>query len=425
VNELAGLTFGERVAYLRHRGGLSQRQLAAVIDRSESWVSQVERDVLPVERLSVLQRLADAFGCSMFDLEPATAAAPRSRTEERTPTEDLDGVRDVLSGHPALSSVLDPASSDASAGGADELAAAVEQAWELTHGARLAELGRVLADVLVRLEVAVRRPAGDDDHVRRLHQLRARAYQAAAAAFARLDEPDAAWVAADRAIAAAEQAGDPLGVVAGLYRMSHAFLRLGRFGQAERIAATALAALDPIVAEGVGDDAVPADIDRPSALSLAGAMHLVRAVIAARESRRGPARDDVEAARRLADRLGEDRDDHDTEFGPTNVAVHAVAVAVELGDAGEALEIAESLDVTPLSAERRARFLVDLARAYTQRRQLTAATDALLAAEELAPEQIRVHDVVRETIRDLLQIAGRNAPEELRGLAHRTTAVPL
>jgi transcriptional regulator with XRE-family HTH domain len=458
VNALAGLTFGERVAYLRRRRDMSQRMLAAAIDRSESWVSQVERDVLPVERLSVLQRLADALGSSMFDLEPGTASAPRPRPDdERTPTEDLDGVRAVLSGHPALPSVLRPGGGPVPGTDADrdELDRAIGEAWALAHGAQLAELGRVLAEALPQLEAAVRHGA-DAATARDLHRLRARGYQAAAAAFARLDEPDAAWVAADRAIAAAEQAGDPLGVVAGLYRMAHAFLRLGRYGQAERIATTALEALDPLVARGdpdapgpdgagdagpaadsspasgpatsgAGADAtdVPEAVDPPAALSLAGAMHLVRAVIAAREGRRGAARDDVDAARRLAARLGGDRNDHDTEFGPTNVEAHAVAVAVELGDAGEALEIAEVLDVSSLSAERRARFLVDLARAHTQRRHLAAATDALVEAEEVAPEQVRGHEVVRETVRDLLQLAGRNAPDELRGLAHRTAAVPL
>ncbi|HLM65392.1 MAG TPA: helix-turn-helix transcriptional regulator [Acidimicrobiales bacterium] len=469
MNTLAGLTFGERVAYMRRRRDMSQRMLAAAIDRSESWVSQVERDVLPVERLSVLQRLADALGCSMFDLEPSTASVPRSgREDERTPTEDLDGVRAVLSGHPALPSVLRPGGGPVPGTDADhdELDRAIGEAWALAHGAQLAELGRVLAEALPQLEAAVRQGA-DAATERDLHRLRARGYQAAAAAFARLDEPDAAWVAADRAIAAAEQAGDPLGVVAGLYRMAHAFLRLGRYGQAERIATTALDALDPLVAPGVPDrpggwgashrpepsgdrgaasgsaasgsagsgaatQASAADatglaeaVDPPAALSLAGAMHLVRAVIAAREGRRGAARDDVDAARRLAARLGGDRNDHDTEFGPTNVEAHAVAVAVELGDAGEALEIAEVLDVSTLSPERRARFLVDLARAHTQRRHLAAATDALVEAEKVASEQVRGHELVRETVRDLLQLAGRNAPDELRGLAHRTAAVPL
>jgi hypothetical protein len=76
-------------------------------------------------------------------------------------------------------------------------------------------------------------------------------------------------VAADRAITAAEQSGRPLDVIAGHFRMAHAF-RLGRYDQAERVTTNALAALQPITA---ADDA------RSEALSLLGAMHLVQAVI--------------------------------------------------------------------------------------------------------------------------------------------------
>jgi protein involved in temperature-dependent protein secretion len=61
-----------------------------------------------------------------------------------------------------------------------------------------ATLSDALTELLPRLEHAVREDQGDER--KRVHALRARAYQAAAAAFARQDEADAAWVAADRAI---------------------------------------------------------------------------------------------------------------------------------------------------------------------------------------------------------------------------------
>jgi hypothetical protein len=83
----------------------------------------------------------------------------------------------------------------------------------------------------------------------------------------------------------------------------------------------------------------------------------------------GSRADQMRSAQEAADRLGEDRDDFGTEFGPTNVALHAVAVAVELGDAGTAFRRAASVDASGPSTERRARFLVDVARAHHQRRQ--------------------------------------------------------
>jgi hypothetical protein len=121
---------------------------------------------------------------------------------------------------------------------------------------------------------------------------------------------------------------------------------------------------------------------------------------------------------RIGKQLKRDRNDYNTEFGPTNVELHAVAVAVDLGDAGEALELAADIDARQLSPERQARFLVDVGRAHTQRRHVGEATAALLEAEKLAPEHVRGHQS-REAINDLLHIAERRASEDLLGLARR------
>jgi hypothetical protein len=86
----------------------------------------------------------------------------------------------------------------------------VDEVWDLAHASRFADLTAALTELVPQLEDAVR-TTGQDDERRQLHVMCARAYQAVAVAFARQDEPDAAWVAADRAITAAELAGDPLG----------------------------------------------------------------------------------------------------------------------------------------------------------------------------------------------------------------------
>jgi transcriptional regulator with XRE-family HTH domain/quinol monooxygenase YgiN len=431
--ELDGTSFGQRIAVFRRRRGMSQRTLAHAVGRSESWMSQVERDILPVGRLSVLQRLADALGVSIYDLEPAELALPPPGQGKAAPApaQDLDGVRAVLAGHPALAALLPrPVRSGGEATGtgtedddrpAVDVAAlerAVDDSWALVHDARMAEAGRRLGRTLPAIEEALRRPrpgehAVPEDRRRALLAARARAYEAAATAFAQAEEPDAAWVAAERALATAEAADDVWGVVAALYRMAHGFARHGRLAEAEHVVGSTLAALSPLVEAG----------DAPAeARSLAGALRLVGGVTAARAGRRSAAHDHVEAARALASGLGGYRDERDTEFGPTNVDVHAVAVAVELGDAGVALDMAQRVDPSPLSAERQARFLVDVARAHGQRRQLAAATRALLDAEAIAPELVAADESVRDAVRLLVQQAGEEATDDLRALAHRTAA---
>src|SRR5690349_13053008 len=55
---MAGSGLGTRIAAYRRRRGLSQAALAGLIGRSESWLSQVERGVRSVDRMSVFLDLA-------------------------------------------------------------------------------------------------------------------------------------------------------------------------------------------------------------------------------------------------------------------------------------------------------------------------------------------------------------------------------
>lgn len=399
--------FGQRVKDLRRAAGMSQSDLAVAMGRSESWVSQVERGVQPVERLSILQGLADALGVAVRDVRPDAAAAP-AEPEPQPESNDLDGLRVALTGHPALSSLFEGAPTQPVPTMAD-FRHQVEEAWDLAHASSYAALSDLLAKLVPDIEQAVRHaPAGD---LPELHALRARTYQVAAASFTRQDEADAAWIAADRALQAAELAGQPLEVVASLFRMAHAFLRQRHVEQAEQAAKSAVSVLAP---------RAQSPTCPPEELSLLGAMNLVLAVINAREGNRKQTHEHIERARQIATRLGEDRNDFDTEFGPTNVEVHAVSTAVDLGDAGLALEVAQQVDTSGLSPERQARFLLDVARAHAQRRHVGEAAAALLEAEKLAPEQIHDHHLAREVIRELTQLSGSRVPESLAGLAERS-----
>jgi tetratricopeptide (TPR) repeat protein len=230
---------------------------------------------------------------------------------------------------------------------------------------------------------------------------------------AKLGEGDAAWVAADRAALTAEALNAPLSVAASMFRMAHVFLSLGQLAQAQQVSASTASALRP---------AINTKTPKPEELSLYGAFQLVLAIAAARDNDRGQAHEHLDEARRIAGQLGEDRDDYGTEFGPTNVAIHAVAV--ELGDAGQALELAHDFDTSGLSPERQARYAIDLATAHAMRRQIGEALHDLQEAERLTPEQTRTHRVARAVARDLLQLSGPRPRPELRDLAERFGVLP-
>lgn len=350
--------FGQKIKQIRQDRGLTQTDLAARMGRTSSWMSQVERGVQKVDRLDVLQGLSDALGVSVQQLRPgAPTASEPPHQPDVFKSNNLDEARTLISGHPAIGTLLGALHS-APGRSLTELSEDVDELWQLTHAGAYADVTARLSELLPALEQTVR-SVGEQDRAE-AYLLLARMYQATAAAFQRQDAADAAWVAADRAIWAAELSGDPLHVCAGVYRMVHAFVRLQKLDQAEHAAQTAIQAL----VEANAHSRLSQD-----GMSVLGSLHLALALVYARARDRTGARTELEAARQVAARMGEDRNDFNLEFGPTNVEIQAVSTAVELGDAGEALDLGSSLNTDALSSERQSRLFMDLGRAHAQRRQ--------------------------------------------------------
>ncbi|HEU5384648.1 MAG TPA: helix-turn-helix transcriptional regulator [Streptosporangiaceae bacterium] len=393
---------GRKIAAERRRRGLSQPELARMVDRSVAWVSQVERGVRKVDRMSVLEALAAALKVPLAEL--AAEAPIVAAVIEESP--GASGLRLVLSGAYALRAMLDGRHAPA----VSTLRARSSKAWDLTHAGRYTDLADLLRGLVPDLETAAR--AGPEARQPEVFELMAATYQACSAALAKLGEPEAAWIAADRAMAAAERAGNPLLVAAGAFRLVFVFISARHYDQAEETARTAAEALQQMADQG-----------DPQAMSLWGGLTLQRAVVAARVNDPDTAYDQLALARQMAGPLGEGRNDYNTEFGPANVALQEVAIAVDLGDAGRALRAAATVDTSGLSAERQARLLIETARAHAQRRQADQAIATLLRAEQITPELVRGHVLVRQLVTDLLTMQDPPAAE-LRDLARRLTAKP-
>lgn len=388
---------GRKIAAERHRRGLSQPELARIIGRSVAWVSQVERGVRRIDRMSVLESLAGALDVPLSELA-AEAPIVAAVNEELPAAGDL---RLVLSGVHSLKAMLNGHQSP----GLDDLRARSAKAWELTHASRYAELTDLLRALIPDLETAAR--ALPDEQRREAFELMAAAYQACSAALAKLGEAEAAWIAADRAMSSAERAGNALLVAAGAFRLVFVFLGARHYAQAEETARTAADALWHLADEG-----------NLEAMSLWGALTLQRAITAARIGDAEAAYGHLHRASDMAGRLGPGRNDYNTEFGLANVGVIEVSVAVDLGDAGRALRAAAALDVSALSAERQARTQIDVARAHAQRRQVDEAVAALRQAEDMAPELVRGHYAARQIVSDLLTM--QDPPgNDLRALSVR------
>ncbi|MFE3685394.1 helix-turn-helix domain-containing protein [Streptomyces sp. NPDC059095] len=402
--------FGQRVQRFRKERGRTQAEFAASLGKTSSWLSQVERGVQPVQRMDLLQQIADELGVSVQHLRPSVPAdGPSQPLTARALSNDLDETRRLLSGHPALRTLLATPDDSGPSRALALLQSDVDDLWDLTHAGQLAQVSTLAVELLPELERSVRTDSGEYQDA--LYLLLSRAYQALSAAFVRQDEADAAWVAADRAILAAERSGDPLHVCASVFRMVQAFIRLRSLGQAEHAARTAIDALGEQGSQS------------PESLSVLGSLHLALALVRARASARTEAKEEIAKARAIAAQLGENRNDFNLEFGPVNVEIQAVSTAVDLGDAGEALDIGLTIDATELSPERQGRLLMDLGRAHAQRRHGGEALRCLQDAEAIAPEIIQTHQAARAAIRELVLVAGPNASHELLELAERAAAL--
>jgi transcriptional regulator with XRE-family HTH domain len=298
------------------------------------------------------------------------------------------------------------ASLDDSAHDLPALRVAVERAMHVSLSSDYGALEQSLPTLIGCVEAATIQSHGDE---RAAHLALSDVYAVAGWTLIKADNPIGAWIAAQRAVQAAERVSDVLRIAAATRCLAEVHMRAKNFEEATRTAFLSAVQLESAPPE-----------HRLTAVSLRGAAWLSAAAASARRgnSREGHAA--LKAAAVCAAELGQDRCDLATVFGPTNVAIHHVAIAIELGDARDALRHipAVQLDrlLKPLT-ERRARFLIDVARSYAHVRDDTAAIGALLQAETIAPDELHHHRLTHELVHQLL--ARERRTSDLRALATR------
>src|SRR3954449_7056176 len=96
---MASATTGQRIAAYRRRRGLSQAALAGLVGRSESWLSQVERGVRSVDRLSVLLDLAKILH---VEVEALTGQSWQYAANGSPVVDGLDAVRQFFARYDSL-----------------------------------------------------------------------------------------------------------------------------------------------------------------------------------------------------------------------------------------------------------------------------------------------------------------------------------
>lgn len=404
------MTVGERIAFYRRRRGLTQAVLAGLVGRSEDWLSKVERGEREIRRVDLLADVAKALRVSLGDLlgQPVL-------TEDGAEGDGVPAVRDALMSPRRLSRVLFGASVAAPAVELDLVGRAVEAGWLDYQRGRI---GRVVAALPGLIETAqhLEDTAADAgaDYRRGAWSASARTHHLAATTLCKLGEADLSWIAAERAMQAADRSDDPLVLASAARAGTHALLELGRLDDAVKLGEAASVWLRTHL-----------DEQDPAALSLYGMLYLRTAVAAARKQDRSTATELLGLAARAAARLGYDGNHWQTGFGPTNVELHRLSVALDLGDVAVVAEKGQSVRAENMPVERRVSHQVDVARALHMMARDEEALTALLSAEREAPSLVRHHPAVRETVKTMVRRApasgGRSS--SLLALAERCRAV--
>jgi transcriptional regulator with XRE-family HTH domain len=382
---------------------MSQEILASIIDRTVDWLSKIENNRIELDRLSVIKSLADALDVSLGDLiaEPSLVDWTPDGGHRTVPAlrDALMDYRQITPfGAGRLVAVEAPTLADLNRDLADM--------WTAYQGSRFGYVTARLPGLLARSQAATE--VYDGNELVRARRILGLGYQLAATQLTKLGEAELAWIAADRGLNAARATGDPV-VTGSLYRsVIHALLSAGRYAEGVRLTEDAAGYLEP-------------GLDRPSPefLSVYGTLFLTGSMAAARDNDRATTTTFLAAAEESAKRLGSDANHLWTAFGPTNVAIHRVATAAELGDVQVAIDLGPQIDTTPMPMERRIRHALEVARAYSKRNRLDEAQATLLDAEQMAPEQVRYHFLSRQLVLGWIRHQRGKPSSALVGLARR------
>jgi hypothetical protein len=439
---------------LRQYTGASQTRLGIVCGLTQGKVSAIMGGSHRVTALEVFDRIADGLSMpSEARLALGLAPSPRDlgipsrdgrRPQPGWPSTDSlivgspgtdeaeaeDPVRrrtfTLLAGAGLFGALLADKTADESLGMAEALAAvltgpgkppsaqaanlpaltrAVATAKQAYQACKYSEAMSQLPRLLPDLQAACDSLEGDARL--RVYALSADAHHVAASVLLKLDDHGLAWLAADRSMKAASLSEDPLAVGSSARIITHALMADGHF-----VAATTTA--------GRYGERLAADVDTPTSdfLSVYGSLLLRGAIAAAQAEDRDASITMLDEARQAGSRLGSDYNHRWTAFGPANVLLHRVNVAVRLGDAGAAIGHARkvNLDLLPIT-ERKASFFVDTAQAFAQWGKHEKAYQALRAADQLAPQEVRSRPAVRRLVSDLLVTAPPTVRPHLREFA--------
>jgi len=380
--------FGATVRAWRTRRALSLAQLGQVVHVSGDLLGKIEkaqRRALP----DLVEALDKALG-ARGEVSRAGQACGDHGSRTRATGDAvaagcrpagvaaLAGLRAVVLGGPFPLDSAEPAGRAPTMAGQMLSLEDVAALWREYQASRFDEVASKVPAVLIQAHTDLRladAPAGHREAARIL----AWTYHLAAAIATKLGGRDLAWVCADRGLLAAQGSEDPQVLASLLRGLAHVQLAGGNHVAAADLVSRTVDRFSPVLD---GD---------PVGCCLLGSLHLVGAMAAARGGDAPQAWTSLRWAQGLAERLGHDANHAWTAFGPTNLAVHELSVAVELDDLDAATAYVHQIDTSPLPIERRVRHTLEQARVLTLIGNDLDGVHLVHTAARLAPAHVRHH----------------------------------
>lgn len=368
------LTVGERIEMRRRRRGLSRRVVANLVGRSEEWLRLVESGRRQLDSIEVLTRLAEVLQVD-DPTELIDWPSGRSGSAGEGAAQELRQLRQVIVDHPALR--IYDSEDPASRFDVEELTAALRRCratWS-TSPQRFSGLAEDLPAVLHACRAERWRLQTVETA-----ELLVGAYHLARELLTACGDHSMAATVADRSMGTAAQVHRTRLIAASAWHVADTLRHLSYAAESHDYALTAARRLSETVPR-TRDDVV-----------LWGALHLLAAHGAA------AARDVAETTRlrrvaqSAAERLGADADALGIRFGPIEIGITSIQIALAQRDPDEAIRLAATIEVPgdyPL--QRQAAYHICQAAAYVSRRDEVAAVVALGKAAAVSPEDIR-HD---------------------------------
>jgi transcriptional regulator with XRE-family HTH domain len=199
------LSIGERIAFYRKRRGYTQEVLAGLVGRSTDWLAKIETGRRKPPRIDMLSELSRIPRVPLGDLLGQTVLVEDDKRQD-----DVPAVR-------------------------------VEHAWNDYQGGRLGSVIAALPGLLQTAQELEDRAARRGDDRADCWAVSARTHHLAATTLAKIGESDISWLAAERAMRAADESESPLVLASAARSGTHALLASGRYDDARSWATPRLA----------------------------------------------------------------------------------------------------------------------------------------------------------------------------------------